>query len=372
MASGRWGWVAVPFALALGAGLGWSGRELLANPAPAAADPTFSVVDVAEDSVGRTFRLNASAAWLPGGAGTQGTSGDPGSGDQSGSAAEGASSGAGTVTAVALEGAKTVKPGDRLYDVDLAPVVIAQGVVPSFRDLQIGAKGADVAQLQDLLRQLKFRSTDATGSYDTATANQVFAWKKSVGMSPDGVFESGRVVYVAKLPATIALASSVRVGAAAPNPIGAVQVMPDEPTFTIALPAGQAAVVQSGQQVTLSLDDKEWPARIGELAPPTEEGTVNASLEPIKGKDSICGTECDAVPLAGASGIGAAIVIVPRVTGPVVPTAALRIAADNSTVVLDEAGTAIPVTVKATAGGLAVVDGVAVGTTVRVPQAAAS
>ncbi|MEI2777580.1 MAG: peptidoglycan-binding domain-containing protein [Tetrasphaera sp.] len=153
MAGQRWATIAVPLAVVLGAGLGWSGRELFTNPPAAQEGPGFSLIDVTEGTVGRSFNLGAAVAW------------------SGGTAFPGAA--AGTVTAVAAKNGVDVDPGDRLSDVDLTPVVVASGRVPSFRDLQIGVRGADVRQLQDMLRQLGFRTSPATGTFDTTTANQV-------------------------------------------------------------------------------------------------------------------------------------------------------------------------------------------------------
>lgn len=338
-------------AVVVGAGLGWSGRELLGDPAPVVGEPSFTLVEVAEDSVQRSFNLAAAAQWS-GGASVRGAA-------------------AGTVTAVSVGAAASVGAGDVVYDVDLRPVVIAAGEVPSFRELKIGVRGADVTQFQELLRAVKVRSAAATGVYDLATANETYAWKKALGLPPDGVVEAGRVIFVPRLPARIALDPQVRVGAAAPVGAAALRVLPREPAFSITLPTGQAALVRSGQAVTLSVEDLEWEAQIGEMAPPAEDGSVLARLEPPEGADSVCGQECDRVPVAGASGIPATIVVVPRVSGPVVPTSALRVGAGSATEVIDEAGTAIPVTIVGSAGGLAVVDGVSAGTRIRVPAGTA-
>lgn len=334
-------------AVVLGVGVGWSGRELLGRPDEVLPAPSFTVVTVAEDSVSRSFSLGASAGWSGGASVVGGL--------------------AGTVTRVGFSGARSVRAGDVLYEVNLGPVVVGQGVVPAFRDLQIGARGGDVSQVQNLLRETGFRTVKASGSYDVATANQVYAWKKSLGLSPNGVVELGRVLFVRKLPARMALDPAVRVGAAAPVAARAVKVLPGQPTFTITLPVGQAGLARAGQDVTLTMDQARWPARIAALSVPDQDGSVTATLGPAAGGESICGAECERVPVAGASGIPAVIVVVPKVSGPTIPTAALRVAADGATAVIDESGRVIGVTVRASSGGLAVVEGVTPGTRVRVP-----
>lgn len=63
----------------------------------------------------------------------------------------------------------------------------------------------------------------------------------------------------------------------------------------------------------------------------------------------------------------ARITVIARQSGTVVPTAALAVGADGSSAVVEPDGSVIPVTVLASAGGQALVEGVEEGTRVRVP-----
>jgi hypothetical protein len=69
--------------------------------------------------------------------------------------------------------------------------------------------------------------------------------------------------------------------------------------------------------------------------------------------------------VAGDAGITARIVVVPRTTGVTVPSAALVVHDGGDPAVRTEAGM-VAVTVKAASGGRVVVEGITVGTKVRV------
>nr|WP_300143141.1 peptidoglycan-binding protein [Propionicimonas sp.] len=79
----------------------------------------------------------------------------------------------GTYTALpATGGAATC--GDTLYRVDDEPVLLLCGKIPQYRDLAIGAAGADVAQLNRNLHTLGY---DQTAGVEIDPAGDVFSWK---------------------------------------------------------------------------------------------------------------------------------------------------------------------------------------------------
>lgn len=360
---------AIVAALAAGAGLGWAGQKLLAAPAPLPRQQAFSVVDATEGVVSRSLRLAAQARWSGGGS--------------IGNLAEG------TVTAARISGATAVKAGQPLYDVDLRAVSVAEGKVPAFRALTTGTTGADVAQLQGMLRGLGLRSSPPDGRFGADTARQVRAWQRSIDEPRTGGVALGSLLFVPKLPATVVLGDGLAVGrrvtaaagAEVPAPpakdgsasvtqndasAGAViRLLPAAPTFSITLPENQARLARAGMGVTVEHDGKSWRAVIGSIAEPGQDGSAVATLKSATNAP-ICGTECSAIPINGASGLDATIVIVPEAQGVVVPAAALVVGSDGATAVQHEDGTRVPVTVKASAGGRSIVDGIKVGTKVRV------
>lgn len=91
---------------------------------------------VSQGEVGATLNLNATANWPAQENGTNQASG--------------------IVTSVDVEPAEEVSAGDVIYTIDLRPVVVAQGDIPSFRPISRGVVGGDVSQLQRLLSSLGF------------------------------------------------------------------------------------------------------------------------------------------------------------------------------------------------------------------------
>lgn len=361
---------AIAVAVAAGAGLGWAGRTLLSAPAPLPRQQAFSVVDATEGVVSRSLRLTAQARWSGGGS--------------VGNLAEG------TITAARISGSTSVKPGQPLYDVDLRAVSVAEGKVPAFRAMTVGTSGADVAQLQGMLRGLGLRTSVPDGRFGVDTARQVRAWQRSTGQDRTGEVALGSVLFVPKLPATVVLGDGLAVGrrvsaatgaeesqasgedaaarAAAPGSASdgsVIRLLPAAPAFSITLPENQARLARVGMGVTIERAGKSWRAVIGSISEPGQDGSAVAALKSPTSA-AICGAECPSIPVNGASGLGATIVIVPEAKGVVVPAAALVLGADGTTAVQREDGTRVPVTVKASAGGRSVIEGIDAGTKVRV------
>lgn len=352
-------------ALLAGLGLGWAGHTLLAAPDALPAATNHVAVRAKQGTVQRSIQLNAKAAWS-GGAVILNQS-------------------QGTVTRVRLTRATTIRSGDALYDVDLRPVRVAQGSVPSFRALALGARGEDVRQLQSLLTDQGFRSGRPDGVFGAATEGQVKAWQRAADREPIGRVPLGELLFVPRLPATLALGSGIAVGrtvspgggtdgATSDNQAtqsmdapGAVRVLPPAPRFSISLPENQARVVQKGMAVELTREGATWWAVVHEISIPGRDGSSLATLAP-RGKDTaICAKACDTIPANGDAAIQARILLVPPASGVTVPAAALVVGADGAAAVVTEGGETKRVTVKAAAGGQVVVEGINAGEMIRVP-----
>ena len=73
------------------------------------------------------------------------------------------------LTSIDIADGASADLGARLYTVDLRPVVAAVGAVPAFRDLAQGSRGADVAQLEQLLVSTGFLASPADDSFGRDT-----------------------------------------------------------------------------------------------------------------------------------------------------------------------------------------------------------
>ncbi len=337
---------AAGLALVVGVGGGWAAKSLLTPPAPLPSAAGYVLATATEDTVSRSLSLDAKATWA---GGTQVAGGLPG-----------------TVTSVKVKGATTVRAGQAVFDVDLVPVVLAQGAVPAFRDLKAGDSGADVTQLQRFLATVNGATGPVDGRFGSSLTAQVKAWQKSLGVPATGVVAKGALLFVPALPAVMSVSSDVRVGAAAPVGVAALKVLPSAPSFSVLLPTNQAGMTKPGMTVRLTYRQTAWVGKVTSLGAPGDDGSVLAAIGPVAGATSVCATSCSVIPPAGATA-GAAIEVVPATTGVTVPSQALVVGADGTAAVLDAQGHSVPVTVRATSGGLAVVDGLAEGRQIRVP-----
>lgn len=267
----------------------------------------------------------------------------------------------GTATRVAVA-AEPMEAGAVVLDVNLMPVVLAEGDVPAFRELSEGAEGPDVAQLQAFLRAQDFEGGEADGDWGEGTTVAVQGWQESLGVPQSGVVPAGMVVFVPELP--VSLRSLVEVGdqVGAGEPVA--EVLADEPQFRAIVTEDQLAMAEEGARVTLSRDGVELT---GVAGPSTEvEGATYMSIVG-QGTDPLCQIPCAEVPQDAPSRWTAQVEVQPTESGVVLPLGAIRTAADGSRFVVTDAGADVPVTTGASAGGQVIVTGVDAGTAVRMP-----
>ncbi|MDH5422215.1 MAG: peptidoglycan-binding protein [Acidimicrobiia bacterium] len=324
----------------------WAGRAALESPEDpldVAAPVTYQVV---AGEVGRWLTFAAVAEWSL--------------------ESIGVGSAQGVVTSVAVDQGTEVAAGEVLLTVDLRPVIAAQGTVPSFRDLASKSEGPDVVQLQEMLTELGHYSGEIDGIFGSGVRAAVRAWQKSLGVKDDGVVRAGDIVFVPSLPVRIVLDSQVTVGARLAGGEDLVWLVPDTPEFWIPLSVEQRNLVPLSAEVAVTYADGVWPARIV-MAQEGEFDQLNLILEAPDG-GAVCGDGCvEWVALANRTDFRAEIVVEPKVSGPVVPSAGLGTDAGGQPFVTLADGTEVPVTIVGASDGLAVVDGVSVGDELLLP-----
>ena len=334
--------------LAVAAAGYWAGRVALEPPEDPLAEtpePLTYVVDVG--TVGRSFTFTAVAEWelVP----------------------AGQNSAAGVVTSILVEPGDTVRPGQVIYTVDLRPVVVAQGEVPMFRSLGLRARGVDVAQLQTLLTERGHYTGEIDGVFGSTTRSAVRAWQEALGVEDTGVVEAGDLIFVPSLPARIALAENIAVGARVSGGEPALLLVPDDPVFRIPLAVEQAALVPLSGDVLVEYPQGVWEASIDRAVEVVERGQLNLVLVGRDGS-SVCGELCaEWVDLRGRTDFRSEVIAVPETTGPVVPVAAITTDAANQPSVTLTDGTMIPVEIVQSAQGIAVVEGIEPGTEILLP-----
>ena len=185
-------------------------------------------------------------------------------------------------------------------------------------------------------------------------------------MTADGVVRVGDIVFVPRLPASLALPPELQVGVmlSAGGPV--LHVLPPSPDFAVVLPEGQARLVDVGVAVEILRESGAWGGTVNEIRLDPQTGGLLAVLYGVDG-GPVCGTDCDSVPFGGTTLLPSVVHVVPEVDGVVVPVTAVASTADGQTVVVLESGDRIPVQVVVSASGMAVVEGLDAGTMVRVP-----
>jgi peptidoglycan hydrolase-like protein with peptidoglycan-binding domain len=338
----------VLLALAGAAGF-WAGRVVLVppdDPLESGAEPV--TYTVAEGRVGRSLQFAAVAEWelrpLAWNAAI------------------------GVVTSVEVASGDEVGVGDILYAVNLRPVVVAEGVVPAFRDLALNASGADVAQLQALLAELGFYTGDLDGVFRTTTRTAVRAWQASLRVPVDGVVRLGDVIFVSELPVRVAFSSELVVGASLSGGEQLVLTVPSDPVFRVPLSVEQRSLVPLSTTVFVTYPDGVWEGRVDRAVETPESGRLDLILTGPAG-GALCGDECARwVELEHPTDFLVEIVVIPETTGPVVPVAALQLDAGNQPFVTTPTGERIDVTIVESAQGIAVVEGLEIGTVILLPM----
>jgi peptidoglycan hydrolase-like protein with peptidoglycan-binding domain len=335
----------VGWALALLVGVAggwWAAEATFSRPVSVAADSAPLLYTVQTGTVGRSLSFSAQARWPATPAALNAASG--------------------TVTHVLARGDR-LGEGAVLYRVDLRPVVIAQGRVPSFRDLGVGAVGADVEQLERLLsNEVPFPGT-VDQEFTEVTKAAVQAWQTQLGVEADGRVRREDIVFVPRLPARILLSRDIRVGSSVSAGSGSVDIVRSRPQVTVTLSTEQRDLVPLDGAVIVHHGNGSWTGKVASTTT-TDQGELILELA---GRDGgpICGRRCNRIPVGRTSVYRTELVAVEPRTGPVVPSAALRTTAAGDSVVIDAAGAEIKVQVLAAAGGQAVVEGVDVGQRIR-------
>lgn len=325
----------------------WAGRVVLvppADPLEGGAEPvTYTVT---EGRVGRSLQFAAVAEW------------------ELRPLAWNAA--AGVVTSVAVSSGDEVAVGETLYSVNLRPVVVAAGEVPAFRDLALNSSGADVAQLQALLFDLAFYSGEVDGVFRTTTRTAVRAWQVSLGVPVDGVVRRGDVIFLPELPVRVAFSSDLTVGASLSGGERLVLTVPSDPVFRVPLAVEQRTLVPLSAPVRVTFTEGVWEGRVDRAVETPEIGRLDLILTASDG-GPICGGECARwVELERPTDFLVEIVVIPETGGPVVPVAAIQLDAGNQPFVTTPTGERIDITIVESAQGIAVVEGIEIGTVILV------
>jgi len=268
----------------------------------------------------------------------------------------------GVVTAV---GAPVVDQGDMLYEVAGIRVRAIEGAIPMYRDLALGSKGADVAQLQRALTSLGFPVTD-DGTFGRQTREAVKDWQESLGEERTGIVAFGTVLVLPTLPTTVRLGDAIARGLQVVGGESAVLSKTEAPMFTVLTTAEIAARIPSAASVTIHAEGDTWNAVVASSRI-DQNGQAELTLVGTDGGPP-CASACTTLPAEDLVSLPGELVIAPEMSGVVVPIAAVQADASGKTSVVLEDGTRVPVEVIASQDGRALVEGVSPGDRLRVTE----
>ncbi|MET8558045.1 peptidoglycan-binding protein [Streptomyces sp. NPDC004959] len=104
-----------------------------------------------------------------------------------------ASGASGTVTWLPKLGA-TVRQGETAFKVQGHPVPLIYGDTPLYRELRVGSKGRDTAEVERALAALGYTGFTVDEEYSAKTAAAVKRWQKHLGVSQTGTIKPSDLV----------------------------------------------------------------------------------------------------------------------------------------------------------------------------------
>lgn len=270
----------------------------------------------------------------------------------------------GVVTSV---GGGRVEQGTVLFEVAAVPVVAAESERPFYREMSVGMRGADVFALQRMLAAGGFLEGEPDSTFGAATRAAVMEWQASLGQQRTGVVALGTLAAIPRLPSTVAMDDAISLGALLSGGEPAVRAPSGDRTFVLVLSESQRSLVPSGAQVRVPFEDYSWDAVVSETVLDAETGNLELVLTAADG-GSVCADECEVLPADESLSLLSEVQVVPAVSGPAVPSAAVHTRPDGTAYVVLEDGDSVPVDVLATGQGIAIVDGAPVGEHVRLSE----
>ncbi|MGJ5756655.1 putative peptidoglycan binding protein [Streptomyces puniciscabiei] len=253
------------------------------------------------------------------------------------------------VTGVFVHSGQSIKAGRPLVEYDERPVFALPGTLPMYRDLTIGEKGKDVAQLQKGLRSLGWPTgSDPSGTFGSGTAAAVRHMYTAMGYSVPLTTSAN----TSTADSTSGASGTADADAAAVQPSGDIRKSrssdaprPTVPEPTVMLPASEAVFVPSLPARVVSV-----PVQVGDtvkgpvITLARGDMTLTGFLDPSERR--LIGTGMKADVLAEATGVQATGVV-DSVGAVVVPgSGADKTMPDSGTTTPQNGSAYVPVRIK--------------------------
>jgi hypothetical protein len=215
---------------------------------------------------------------------------------------------------------QVVSQGQSLYSVDGSPVVLLYGSTPAYRALSEAMSGTDVEELNANLVELGYATSgelDPSSNYFSGgTASALEQLQATLGVDQTGRLALGQVVF---LPSA-ARVTTVSATLGAPAQAGATVLEATSTTREVMVPldATQQSYVKAGDDVTITLPDKQttpgvvWS--VGTVATASSSGSSGGG----SGSGSSSSGSSSSTPGSSASGSGSSGT--PTIEVDVIPT----------------------------------------------------
>src|SRR3954454_22444734 len=187
----------------------------------------------------------------------------------------------GVVTSLAALG-RTVKQGQKLYEIDQEPTVLLTGTVPAYRALDTASsKGNDVRQLERALKKMGY-GDDLTmdRKFTAATAAAVKKWEKDLGRDdPDGTVELGDIVFA---PGSVRIAGHpASVGTEVQTTTAVIGISSTDKVANVDLSIGKSNLVAPKDAVTVSLPNgKKTTGTVASVGTEPETSASDPNADP--------------------------------------------------------------------------------------------
>lgn len=187
----------------------------------------------------------------------------------------------GIVTSVVALG-RTVKQGQKLYEIDQEPTVLLTGKVPAYRTLDNdSSNGDDVRQLERALKKLGY-GDDLTvdRKFTSATGDAIEEWEEDLGRDdPDGTVDLGDIVFA---PSSVRVASHpASIGTEVQTTTAVLGISSTDKVANVDLTIAKSNMVAPKDAVTVKLPNgKETAGKVASVGTEAETSASDSDADP--------------------------------------------------------------------------------------------
>ncbi len=325
--------------------------RVVADETSAAADPPPPILyTVEEATLGRAVELRAQLKWT-----AASTTYAPNSG---------------TITRWGASETGPLRVGDVVLWIDERPVTAIESTIPMYRDLAQGDRGLDVRALNRYLAELGYDVSARSGAFTKRTATAVRKWHQSSGLGRSAKVRAGELLGIPKdqLQSSVFMkADGIAPGMTVARGQPLLRRLTAVPEATVMLGSSVPGGLVEGTPGSATLPDGRVVPVVVAALTRGDDGQTTAMLEGPSGP--ICQAAQCPIPSNGnlETFVKVRLVVVPTVSGPLVPATAIQTDAAGVPFVTLPDGTRRPVVIRAAVDGEVVVGGIDAGRRIVLP-----